>query len=415
MNIQRAYKTEIDPANVQRTALLKHAGSARFAYNWGLNRVQQKISKPNAMQLHRELNAVKQSDFPWMYEVSKCAMQEALVDLQQAFQNFFRRCKARKAGIAGKVGFPKFKSKSKGIGSFRLTGTIKVESRRIQLPRLGWIRLKEQNYLPADKHILSATVSEQAGRWFVSVLVKETVESQETTGEVVGIDLGVKTLATCSDGTKYENPKALVKYEKKLKRLQRHMMKRQQKGSHRRRLTQQRIAKIWMRITNIRKDAVQKATSEIVKTKRPALIVLEDLNIKGMVKNHCLAKSIHDAAMRQFRTTIEYKQSWAGWEVEYADRFYPSSKMCSSCGQVKGELGLDERVYVCDSCGAEMDRDSNAAVNLSRYSRASYVRSYGRGDAKFHETAKSQVSVGETTIKQEMGIFCVPQISVGFE
>jgi putative transposase len=371
---------------------LKHAGSARFAYNWGLARVKDKQSKPNAIQLHKELNARKQDEFPWMYEVSKCAMQESLRDLERAFKNFFRGCKE-----GTHIGFPHFKSKSKGIGSFRLTGTIKVEDHRIQLPRLGWIRLKEHGCIPNDRHILSATVSEQAGRWFVSVLVNESVEPQKTTGEVIGIDLGIKTLATCSDGTTYDNPKALAKYEKKIKRLQRHMQKRQQKGSNRRKRTARKIAKLWMRVTNIRKDAVQKATSEIVKTKRPTLIVLEDLNVKGMVKNHCLAKSIHDAAMRQFRTAIEYKQSWAGGEVEYAPRFYPSSKTCSGCGAVKEELGLEERVYVCYNCGMEKDRDLNAAINLSMCTDSSSGIN-GRGDAKVH--AARQVSVVETSIKQ---------------
>ena len=394
MKIQRAYKTELKPNNKQRTVLLKHAGSARFAYNWGLNRVQEKTSKPNAMQLHRELNARKKDDFPWMYEVSKCAMQESLRDLEKAFKNFFRGCKENK-----KIGFPKFKSKSKGIGGFRLTGTINVESRRIRLPRLGWLRLKEADYLPVDKHILSATVSERAGRWFVSVLVNEEIEPQQTTGEVLGIDLGIKSLATCSDGVSYDNPKALHKYEKKIKRLQRHMMKRQQKGSRRRKLTQRKIAKLWMKISNIRKDSIQKATTDIVKTKRPSVVVLEDLNVKGMVKNHCLAKSVHDACMRQFRTTLEYKQSWAGGEIEYADRFYPSSKTCSKCGHVKAELGLEERVYKCYNCGESLDRDLNAAINLSVYTVSS-IGINGQGDAKVHDN--SQVGVVEMPIKQEV-------------
>ena len=394
MKIQRAYKTELDPNNVQRTALLKHAGCARFAYNWGLNRVKEEISKPNAMQLHRELNAVKEAEFPWMYEVSKCAMQEALRDLQKGFQNFFRGCKEKL-----KIGFPKFKSKSKGIGGFRLTGTINVEDKRIQLPRLGWLRLKEHGYIPTDKHILSATVSEQAGRWFVSVLVNEEIVRQETTGEILGIDLGIKTMATCSDGTKYENPKALAQYEKKLKRLQRHMMKHQDKGSNRRKKTQRVIAKIWMKIANIRKDAVQKATSEIVKTKRPALIMLENLNVKGMVKNHCLAKSVHDATMRQFRTTIKYKQTWAGWETGYADRWYASGKTCSDCGAVKEDLTLGDRIFVCPNaaCGLVKDRDWNAAISIGKYTPSSGGIN-GRGDAKVH--AARQVGVDETTIRE---------------
>lgn len=385
MIIQKAYRTELDPNNKQRTSLLKHAGCARFAYNWALNRVKEKISKPNAMQLHKELNARKKEEFPWMYEVSKCSMQESLRDLDKAFKNFFKR---RKNG----VGFPKFKSKNKGIGGFRLTGTIKVEERRIQLPRIGWIRLKEKDYISSDKHILSATVSEKAGRWFVSVLVEEKIEPQTMTGEVLGIDLGVKTLATCSDGTKYKNPKALVKFEKKIKRLQSHMMKRQQKGSIRRRITQRKIAKLWMSVTNIRKDAIQKATSEIVKTKRPSLIVLENLDIKEMVKDPDYAKSVHDASMRQFRNVLDYKQRWTGGETEYADRYYPSSKMCSKCGQVKDELGIDERIYKCYNCGNEMDRDLNASINLKNY-RVSSTRINGQGEAKVTELTAQWASM----------------------
>ncbi len=405
MIIQRAYKTELKPNNKQTTALLKHAGSARFAYNWGLNRVQNKTSKPNAMQLHRELNACKKNDFPWMYEVSKCGPQEALRDLQTAFQNFFRSCKTDK-----RVGFPKFKSKNKGIGSFRLTGTIKVEDKRIKLPRLGWIRLKEWGYIPQDKHILSATISERAGRWFVSILVKEDVEQEKLSGKIIGVDLGVKTLAFCSDGTSYDNPKALKKYEKKIKRLQRHMMKHQQKGSNRRNQTKRKISRTWMKIANIRADAIHKATSDIVKTTRPSLVVLEDLHVKGMVKNHCLAKSVHDACMRQFRTALEYKQKWAGGEVLFADRFYPSSKTCSGCGAVKNDLKLDIRTYVCYTCGMEKDRDLNAAVNLSRYdedwktskNRASSVQINGQGDAKVAAPLCGAVGVGEMTIKREV-------------
>ncbi len=405
MQIQRAYKTELKPNNKQRTALLKHTGSARFSYNWALNRVQEKTSKPNAMQLHKELNARKKEDFPWMYDVSKCAMQESLRDLEKAFKHFFRGCKEGK-----KIGFPKFKSKSKGIGSFRLTGTIKIESRRIRLPRLGWLRLKESDYLPTDNRSLSATISEKAGRWFVSVLVNEEIQPQELTGEIIGVDLGIKSLATCSDGTAYANPKALAKHEKKIKRLQRHMMKIQQKGSNRRKLTQRKIAKLWMRIANIRNDAVQKATTDIVKTKRPSVIVLENLNIKGMVKNHRLAKSVHDACMRQFRTILDYKQSQrAGGEIEYADRFYPSSKTCSKCGNIKSELGLDKRVYECYNCGESLDRDLNAAINLSVYTVSS-TGINGQGDAKVHD--ESQVGVDEMSIKHEIcGNFCLVDFS----
>src|SRR5215469_7804836 len=208
MQVTRGYKTELDLNNAQITACLKHAGAARFAYNWGLSRyeVEYKAGRktPNAAYLHKELNALKQTDLPWMYEVSKCAPQEALRDLEKAFKHFFRRVALKKQGKwKGKYGYPKLKSKKKGIGSFRLTGHIHIEEGHIQLPRLGRLRLKEKGYLPTSGiKILSATVSEQAGRWFVSVQVEEEQPDPSLAlGHTVGIDLGIKSLATCSDGT----------------------------------------------------------------------------------------------------------------------------------------------------------------------------------------------------------------------
>ena len=182
MIIQRAYKTELKPNNVQRTLCMKHAGVSRFAYNWGLQRKQEvyrmnqlpipRIKNPTAIDLHRELNRLKKTDFYWMYETSKCSLQEALRDLDTAFTNFFKH----------HVKYPRFKSKKRGVGSFRLTGSIHVFENRIQLPRLGVVRLKEKNYLPTDTHILSATVSEKAGRWFVSVQVEEEIEKSLKAG-----------------------------------------------------------------------------------------------------------------------------------------------------------------------------------------------------------------------------------------
>src|SRR5215469_7140103 len=199
MKVTRGYKTELDLSNVQRTACLQHAGTARYAYNWGLKRYQEEYAAgrktPNAQSLHKELNALKQTDYPWMYEVSKCAPQEALRDLEQAFKHFFRKCRLKKQGKwKGKCGYPKPKTKKKGIGSFRLTGHIHVYEKSIQLPRLGGLRLKEANYIPTSGvKILSATVSEQAGRWFVSVQVQEEQPDPSLAlGQTVGADLGVK-------------------------------------------------------------------------------------------------------------------------------------------------------------------------------------------------------------------------------
>ena len=219
MEIFRAYKTELDPNNVQRTVFLKHAGASRFAWNWGLSRRIEKYEATgksnNAIEQHRQLNALKPTEFPWMYDVSKCAMQESLRDLDKAYQGFFRRVKASK-----KPGFPKFKSRKNGIGSFRLNGAIHVTDTHIKLPRIGWLRLKEDGYIPTDGiHILSVTISESAGCWFVSVQCKQEIEVTQATNEPVGVDLGVKELAVTSDGRRFENSKPLKKAETKVRRL----------------------------------------------------------------------------------------------------------------------------------------------------------------------------------------------------
>jgi putative transposase len=359
MIIQRAYKTELDPNNVQRTLLRKHAGAARFAWNWALGRIVKKEAKPNAMTLHRELNTLKSIDFSWMYEVSKCAPQEALRNLQTAFARFFKENKN-----GNKAGFPRFKSKHRNKPSFKLTGTINVEDKRVQLPRLGWLRLKEHGYLPKETKVLSATCSEHAGRWFVSISVQEEINTVVGSG-ILGIDLGIKTLATCSDGTFFQNPKALPSHQKHLKKLQKRHS-RQKKGSKRREKTRNKVGSLHYRIGCIRKDAIHKATSWIVKTKRPEIVVLEDLNVLGMLKNHRLARSISDAAFHEFRSQMTYKQAWNGGSVLEADRFFPSSKTCSECGTIKEDLKLSDRTFQCD-CGLRMDRDLNASINLEHY------------------------------------------------
>lgn len=367
MEILRAYKVELDPNNVQRTALLKHAGAARFAFNWGLARRKQEYEETgkssNAIEQHRQLNALKPTEFPWMYEVSKCAMQEALRDLDKAYQNFFRRVKAGE-----KPGFPKFKSRKSGVGCFRLTGAICVENSRIRLPRIGWLRLKEHGYIPTEGiHILSATVAESAGRWFVSVQCKQEIESAQAMGEPVGVDLGIKDLAVTSDGQRFENPKPLKKAQAKLKRFQRELSRRKNGGKNREK-TRQKIAKVHQRIANIRRDTLHKVTSVIVaKTKpdneRPSMIVLEDLNVSGMLANHCLAQAISDVGFAEFRRQLEYKSTWYGSELLLADRFFPSSRLCRYCGCINSELKLSDREWACD-CGAILDRDLNAAINL---------------------------------------------------
>ena len=367
MKVVRGYKTEVDLNNEQRTLCLKHAGCARFAYNWGLARSKEVYHAtgklPSPAELHKELNTLKQSDFPWMYEVSKCAPQEALRDLDKAYRNFFRRLALKKQGqFKGKLGFPKFKKKSKAIGSFRLTGSIHVFADAVQLPRLGRLRLHEHNYLPIDAKILSATISEHAGRWFVSVQVEEEQEKPiPTATSALGVDLGIKLLATLSDGTTFENPRALKHAQKKLRRVERQKSRRQ-KGSKNRKKTCRKLAKQHARIAHIREDATHKLTSYLVKNH--ALIAIEDLHVSGMLKNHKLAQAVSDSNFGEIRRQLEYKAEWHGTHLVVIDRWYPSSKTCSSCNFVRDELGLDERMFVCPGCGYLTDRDYNAAKNI---------------------------------------------------
>jgi len=224
--IQRAYKTELDPNDRRVTACRQHAGAARWACNWGLARKQEAYratgKSPSAIDLHRELNALERADVPWMYEASKCAPQEAPRNLDNAFAHFFRRATLKKQGeLRGKVGYPQRETRKRGLGSFRLTGSIVVFPRAIQLPRPGRLRLEERGYLPTAATILSATVSEQAGHWYVSALVEQGHIVRANTGPVVGVDLGVKKLATLSDGAGEPNPRHLTRRRRKIKRCQR--------------------------------------------------------------------------------------------------------------------------------------------------------------------------------------------------
>jgi len=384
MIVLRAYKTELNPNNVQKTACARHAGAARWAYNWGLARkidaYRNREKVPTAIDLHRELNVLKKGELSWMYEVSKCAPQEALRNLDQAYAHFFRRVKEKKAGRKIQAGFPKFKSKKNGLGGFRLTGAIHIFNNAIQLPRLGRLRLKEYGYLPVESvHVLSASVSERAGRWFVSVQVEQSQpEPLVTTRPVAGVDLGILALATVSDGTRIENPRALKNSLLKIRRLQREVSRRK-KGSANREKARQKLAKAHMRVANVRKDALHQVTSRLTRTK--STVVLEDLNVSGMMQNHHLAQAILDVGFHEFRRQMVYKGQWYGCQVILADPYYPSSKRCSQCGHIKAGMGLSERVYICDQCDLRIDRDLNAAINLEQLTTGSSPGRYACGES----------------------------------
>lgn len=361
MLIHRAYKYELDPNNSQRTHLLKHAGCARFAYNWGLEQritlyktKEGKERFTNAFEQHRTLNGLKKTNFPWMYDVSKCAPQEALRDLNKAFSNFYRGLKT-----GAQIGFPRFKKRGRN-DRFRLTGAIRVFDRLAQLPRLGKIKLKETPDIGG--RILSATVSRKADRWFVSFTVEEEIPDPiPKESQPIGVDLGLKKLATLSDGVEFSNLKALERKLRKLKKLSK-QLSRKQKGSKNYEKARMKRARLYLRISNIRSDVLHKLTTYL--TKNHSQIVIEDLNVSGLLKNRRLARAISDVGFYEFRRQLEYKSKWYGSNLIVAPRFYPSSKKCSHCGYVKEELSLSERTYECEDCGLSIDRDLNAARNL---------------------------------------------------
>ena len=405
MLIRKAYRYELDPNNSQRSSLLRHAGVARFVYNWGLER---RIARFNtnhgtarftdAMKQHKYLNSLKESQFPWMYECSKCAPQEALRDLHRAFTNFYQGRKTRR-----KIGFPRFKKRGMR-DSFRLTGTIRIEGRLIQLPRIGKIRLKEKREQYYEGRILSVTVRRRADRWFVSVTVEETKdESTRPEGPKVGVDLGVKTLATLSDGTTFPNPRVLGSRLKRLRRLSK-SLSRKQKRSKNREKAKLRLTRMYLKTFNIRQDTLHKLTTHLAKSH--GTIVIEDLGVSGMMKNRWLAKVIADVGMYEFRRQLEYKCKWYGSRLIVASRTFPSSKMCSSCGYRKKTMSLSEREYHCEECGLRIDRDLNAALNLVTVSLPETQTACGE-DVRLQVTPLG-MNEKQTSVKQE------PNISQGY-
>jgi putative transposase len=349
MLINKDLRYELDSNNVQRTALQQHAGTARFAYNWALERIKNKTIRPNAMVIHKLWNEWKRNNAPWWSTVSKCVPQEAFRNLQKAFESFFKK----------KTRFPKFKSKKRSRASFRLTGSIKLNVKYVTLPRLGTIKLKEISNVTG--RILAATITEMAGKWFVNIRVEQEIVVAKNQGPAIGVDLGIKNLATLSDGQTIEGPKALKKKLSLLRRVNRKFA-RTQRGSKRRERIRKRLAKLHYKIKCIRSDSLHKLTTMLAKTY--GVIGIEDLNVSGMVKNRSLARSISDMGWGEFRRQLEYKSVWYGSELVIHNRFFPSSKTCSNCGEVKESLKLSERVYRCEHCGLIEDRDVNAAKNL---------------------------------------------------
>jgi len=374
----QAYRFALDPAPAQERALRSHAGASRFAWNWGLAKCQERYAAkrkwyPGA-DLHKMWNEAKKADPApaWWGENSKCVYQEAFRDLDRALRDYVA---SRKGGRKGKrMGFPRFKKRGRCRDSFRFTtGAIRCVGTSATLPRIGTVKTHESTRKLARRlgngtaRILSATVSRTAQRWFVSftVEVERAVPGRHARpGSGIGIDLGVKTLLTGVDSAgnvvTVDGPKALRASLRRLRRASRAHSGKARGGANRRKHAG-RLARIHARVANVRADALHKAAGDLAR--RYATVVMEDLNVAGMTRNRRLARAIADQGLGQARRMLGYKTTWNGGTLVVADRWFPSSKLCSGCGAVKAKLALSERTYRCD-CGLVMDRDVNAARNL---------------------------------------------------
>ena len=367
----RPHKIALDPTEAQAIYFARASGTSRFAWNWALAEWQRQYAewreyrcgpRPSEASLRRQLNAIKATDFPWMLEVTKNAPQQAIKNVGTAFKNFFE----------GRAKYPKFKKKGKSNDSFRADNgpdkqhpnAVEVDGRRVKLPVIGWIKMREK--LRFEGKIKSAVVSRTADRWFISLSVEvdyvPPVRENQTVG---GVDLGVKVLATMSDGTvrtKIEGPKALRKNLKRLRRLSRAHSRKAKKSANRRK-SAAKLGRLHARIANIRKDATHKATTEIVR--KFSVVGIEDLNVRGMLKNSKLSRCVADVGLFEFRRELEYKAPMQSSQIVLAGRWYASTKTCFACKMINAKvvLGMDE--WACDGCGVVHERDGNAADNLS--------------------------------------------------
>jgi putative transposase len=368
---RQAYRFELDPNQAQRVLLAKSVGASRFVYNWGLAQSQRQYEltgkRPRLSELTARLVRLKQGECPWLYEVSAHIGQSALKDLNVAFERFFKGLK----GEGPKAGFPRFKRKGER-DSARLY-EVELDERHIRLPMVGWVRLKEtRSERGFEGRILSATIRRRVDRWFVSLCVereRQIVEPKRFVEprDLVGLDLGLKAAAVIHDGieTRVVEPhRALRRNLKKLRRLDRRLA-RKQRGSRNREKAKLRRQRLHYKISCLRHDYLHQLSSSLAKTK--PVIVLEDLHVKAMQRNRSLALSIGDTGMGDLRRQLAYKSEWYGSTLVVADRFFPSSKLCSGCGVIKDTLSLSERVFHCEACGISLDRDANAAINIRAY------------------------------------------------
>ena len=371
----KGHTIELIPNNKQATYFAKACGVARLAYNWALAEWQNqyqadkvyrdncqkngiaidrtKLNNPSQFKLRKQLNFIKKTKFPFMFDVTKCSPQEAIIQLGKAFDNFFK----------GRAKYPQFRKK--GINDkFSLTNDqLKIIGKNIKIPNLGWVKLTEN--LRFNGKIMNATIFKKGMKWFVSIGVEinETPKPLPRTDKAIGIDLGITDLAVLSNGTKVQAPKPLKSKLKQLRRLSK-QLSRKQKGSKNREKAKTKLSRLHYKISCIRKDFIHKLTTKLVKMYD--VICIENLNVKGMVKNRKLSRAISDLSFYEFKRQLIYKANQSRKTIKEVDRFYPSSKTCSHCGFVmaKIDLTLAIRNWQCPSCDTQHDRDINASLNI---------------------------------------------------
>ena len=398
--ISIAHRIELKPNNKQKTYFRKAFGCARLAYNWGLaewKRMYEAGEKPSGRKLRTQFNAIKKEQFPFVYEVTKCATMQPFENLQRAFDNFFRDLKK------GKVAYPQFKKKRDNEGSFyieadkirlsetnknskafsKLTHNERGKHQYISMPNMhgGWVKMAEHIRFNYAK-INNVCISQSGGKFYASFSLEITEEEYKRThrhvdsvdaNRKVGVDMGIKSTLILSDGIAIENPKPLKMNQRKITRLSRQLSKRFHPKTKEERLKGVRKSNNYMklsvrlahaqgRVANIRRDFLHKVTT--ILTTHYGEIAIEDLNVKGMTKNHRLAQAVNDVSFGELRRQIEYKAETNGVKVTKADRYFASSKTCSVCGEKKEDLTLSDRTFRCPHCGTVIDRDLNASLNL---------------------------------------------------
>lgn len=371
------------PNNKQKTKLFQYANTARFAYNWALSREKENYKNGGKFisdgELRKEFTQLKKTDeYAWLNDVSNNVTKQAIKDACDAYKRFFKRNSK----------FPRFKSRKHSIPSFyqdnvkiQFTYThMKVEgfavSKKKNKQKLNWIKLAEHNYIPTDCKCTNPRIKYDGVSWWLTVGIEYEDTTKTSSNEGIGIDLGIKDLAICSDSNKYQNinkMQKVKKLEKRKRRLQRSISRRYEKNKKGASYcktsnitkSEKELLKLNHKLTNIRHNYLHQTTSEIIK-REPSFLCIEDLNVNGMMKNRHLSKTVQQQGFYEFRRQIEYKAEWNNIPVIIADRFFPSSKLCSCCGNIKKDLKLSDRIYKCE-CGNVIDRDYQAALNLKRY------------------------------------------------